>query len=212
MPVNLKPPDPKSLLPVKGVSLGVTEAGDGDYARIKSTLGIGTLLAEGIGDTIRVSLTEPPLCELPVCYDILQGLCDEDRLEPERLAGVDREVEVLAPNELEGVQVSRGRVAGLGAGDVEPAHAAVAPAHRELGDLHRAGGRLPDGAQQKAHRDVPAFCSPAEAGQRGLYDLVEGHPRLEVQLRREAHLGVDHAVGSEVLDALGGDPLECLGS
>ncbi len=54
--------------------LGVTEAGDGEYARIKSTTGIGTLLAEGIGDTIRVSLAEDPLNELPVCYDILQSL------------------------------------------------------------------------------------------------------------------------------------------
>jgi len=54
--------------------LGVTEAGDGEYGRIKSTLGIGTLLAEGLGDTIRVSLTENPLKEIPVCYGILQGL------------------------------------------------------------------------------------------------------------------------------------------
>jgi len=54
--------------------LGVTEAGDGEYGRIKSTLGIGTLLAEGIGDTIRVSLTEDPVKEIPVCYGILQGL------------------------------------------------------------------------------------------------------------------------------------------
>ncbi|HIG47612.1 MAG TPA: (E)-4-hydroxy-3-methylbut-2-enyl-diphosphate synthase [candidate division Zixibacteria bacterium] len=54
--------------------LGVTEAGDGDYARIKSTTGIGSLLAEGLGDTIRVSLAEDPIHELPVCYDILQAL------------------------------------------------------------------------------------------------------------------------------------------
>lgn len=54
--------------------LGVTEAGDGEYGRIKSTLGIGTLLAEGIGDTIRVSLTEDPVNEISVCYGILQGL------------------------------------------------------------------------------------------------------------------------------------------
>lgn len=54
--------------------LGVTEAGDGEYARIKSTAGIATLLMEGIGDTIRVSLAEDPLNEIPVCYDILQSL------------------------------------------------------------------------------------------------------------------------------------------
>ncbi|MBN8689655.1 MAG: (E)-4-hydroxy-3-methylbut-2-enyl-diphosphate synthase [Armatimonadetes bacterium] len=56
------------------IHLGVTEAGDGDYARIKSTAGIATLLMEGIGDTIRVSLSEDPVAEIPVCYDILQSL------------------------------------------------------------------------------------------------------------------------------------------
>jgi len=48
------------------IHLGVTEAGDGEDARIKSSIGIGTLLAEGIGDTIRVSLTESPVYEVPV--------------------------------------------------------------------------------------------------------------------------------------------------
>ena len=54
--------------------LGVTEAGDGQYARVKSSIGIGALLAAGLGDTIRVSLTEDPVDEIPVCYEILQGL------------------------------------------------------------------------------------------------------------------------------------------
>jgi (E)-4-hydroxy-3-methylbut-2-enyl-diphosphate synthase len=54
--------------------LGVTEAGDGQYARVKSTCGIAALLAEGIGDTIRVSLSEDPINELPVCYEILQAM------------------------------------------------------------------------------------------------------------------------------------------
>ena len=46
--------------------LGVTEAGDGEDGRVKSAVGIGTLLAEGIGDTIRVSLSEAPEAEIPV--------------------------------------------------------------------------------------------------------------------------------------------------
>ncbi|MDX2063289.1 MAG: (E)-4-hydroxy-3-methylbut-2-enyl-diphosphate synthase [Bacteroidia bacterium] len=46
--------------------LGVTEAGDGEDGRIKSALGIGALLVDGIGDTVRVSLTEPPEREMPV--------------------------------------------------------------------------------------------------------------------------------------------------
>ena len=50
--------------------LGVTEAGDGDDARIKSAAGIGALLYDGLGDTIRVSLTEDPVCEIPVARDL----------------------------------------------------------------------------------------------------------------------------------------------
>jgi (E)-4-hydroxy-3-methylbut-2-enyl-diphosphate synthase len=52
--------------------LGVTEAGDGEDGRIKSAIGIGSLLEDGIGDTIRVSLTEDPEFELPVCKDIVK--------------------------------------------------------------------------------------------------------------------------------------------
>jgi 1-hydroxy-2-methyl-2-(E)-butenyl 4-diphosphate synthase len=52
--------------------LGVTEAGDGEDGRIKSAIGIGSLLEDGLGDTIRVSLTEDPELEIPVCRDIVK--------------------------------------------------------------------------------------------------------------------------------------------
>src|SRR6188768_3657765 len=52
--------------------LGVTEAGDGEDGRIKSAIGIGSLLEDGIGDTIRVSLTEDPEFEVPVCKDLVE--------------------------------------------------------------------------------------------------------------------------------------------
>lgn len=52
--------------------LGVTEAGDGEDGRIKSAIGIGSLLEDGIGDTIRVSLTEDPEFEIPVCRDLVR--------------------------------------------------------------------------------------------------------------------------------------------
>lgn len=54
--------------------LGVTEAGDGEDGRIKSAVGIGTLLNDGIGDTIRVSLTEPPENEVPVAIAITKAI------------------------------------------------------------------------------------------------------------------------------------------
>ena len=51
--------------------LGVTEAGDGEDGRIKSAVGIGTLLEDGLGDTVRVSLTEEPEAEMPVGYQLV---------------------------------------------------------------------------------------------------------------------------------------------
>lgn len=51
--------------------IGVTEAGDGEDGRVKSALGIGTLLEDGIGDTVRVSLTEEPEFEIPVCRKLV---------------------------------------------------------------------------------------------------------------------------------------------
>ena len=55
------------------IHLGVTEAGSGEDGRIKSAIGIGSLLADGIGDTIRISITEDPEKEIPVAYGILQA-------------------------------------------------------------------------------------------------------------------------------------------
>jgi (E)-4-hydroxy-3-methylbut-2-enyl-diphosphate synthase len=53
------------------IHLGVTEAGEGEDGRIKSAIGIGSLLCDGLGDTIRVSLTEDSPREIPVCHELL---------------------------------------------------------------------------------------------------------------------------------------------
>ena len=58
------------------IHLGVTEAGDGEDGRIKSAIGIGSLLADGIGDTIRVSLTEDPVKEIPVALALVDNIAD----------------------------------------------------------------------------------------------------------------------------------------
>jgi len=65
--------------------LGVTEAGEGEDGRIKSAVGIGALLTEGIGDTIRVSLSEEPECEIPVARKMVEliGECAQLRQEAE---------------------------------------------------------------------------------------------------------------------------------
>lgn len=62
-------------LPHVPLHLGVTEAGTVQQGTIKSAVGLGVLLAEGIGDTMRVSLTADPVEEPPVCWGILQSLC-----------------------------------------------------------------------------------------------------------------------------------------
>src|SRR5712672_2511831 len=54
------------------IHLGVTEAGEGEDARIKSAIGIGSLLTDGIGDTIRVSLTEDSPHEIPVARELVR--------------------------------------------------------------------------------------------------------------------------------------------
>ena len=64
--------------------LGVTEAGEGEDGRLKSAVGIGALLIDGIGDTIRVSLSEEPECEIPVAQSILQ--CTRRSTSPARAA------------------------------------------------------------------------------------------------------------------------------
>ena len=61
--------------------LGVTEAGDGEDGRIKSAVGIGTLLADGIGDTIRVSLSEDPECEVPVARNLVNYITSHENCE-----------------------------------------------------------------------------------------------------------------------------------
>ncbi|MBP3211674.1 MAG: (E)-4-hydroxy-3-methylbut-2-enyl-diphosphate synthase [Prevotella sp.] len=68
--------------------LGVTEAGEGEDGRIKSAVGIGALLTEGIGDTIRVSLSEDPECEIPVARKIVDSIEECARLRAEAEASI----------------------------------------------------------------------------------------------------------------------------
>jgi len=61
--------------------LGVTEAGDGEDGRIKSAVGIGTLLEDGLGDTVRVSLTEDPEYEIPVAKKLVNRYTEREKLQ-----------------------------------------------------------------------------------------------------------------------------------
>ncbi|MET3502202.1 (E)-4-hydroxy-3-methylbut-2-enyl-diphosphate synthase [Mucilaginibacter rubeus] len=76
--------------------LGVTEAGDGEDGRIKSAVGIGTLLEDGLGDTVRVSLTEEPEAEAPVAIELVRRYTMREKAKGERQK-VATEVKNLSP-------------------------------------------------------------------------------------------------------------------
>lgn len=121
--------------------LGVTEAGDGEDGRVKSAVGIGTLLAEGIGDTIRVSLSEDPEAELPVARaltDYISLAADAAPIPEPAGAAADR-----------GVMPERRRsrvVAGIG-GERQPVVVAETSAGEYLPDF------MPDVALDSAETD-----------------------------------------------------------
>ncbi len=76
--------------------LGVTEAGEGEDGRIKSAVGIGALLTEGIGDTIRVSLSEEPECEIPVARKLVDLIPECSQLRQEAEANIKDDTITLA--------------------------------------------------------------------------------------------------------------------
>ena len=76
--------------------LGVTEAGEGEDGRIKSAVGIGALLTEGIGDTIRVSLSEEPECEIPVARKLVDLIPECTQLRAEAEASIKDDTITLA--------------------------------------------------------------------------------------------------------------------
>ena len=78
--------------------LGVTEAGEGEDGRIKSAVGIGALLTEGIGDTIRVSLSEEPECEIPVASKLVELIPECTRLRQEAEASIQDNTITLTLN------------------------------------------------------------------------------------------------------------------
>lgn len=88
--------------------LGVTEAGEGEDGRIKSAVGIGALLADGIGDTIRVSLTEEPEAEIPVAKALVDYFTNRENHQP--IAAVDSAI--YSPYEY--IKATSTSVAGIG--------------------------------------------------------------------------------------------------
>ena len=153
--------------------LGVTEAGDGEDGRIKSAIGTGALLDDGIGDTVRVSLTEDPVAEVPVCYALIKPY--NDRLQqlpapqPERIglrlsaSSVERHRRFLkrgTPMSIAGDRHACIDVGGLQLGGSYPVRVELAPQYPAgggRGPHERDRGPGTSGAQRSAPvRDHPA--------------------------------------------------------
>jgi len=94
--------------------LGVTEAGEGEDGRIKSAVGIGALLTEGIGDTIRVSLSEEPECEIPVARKLVECIeeCAMKRAEAEQQIADDTITVTFHETDWESLQLKAAMATG----------------------------------------------------------------------------------------------------
>ncbi|MDP4239160.1 MAG: 4-hydroxy-3-methylbut-2-en-1-yl diphosphate synthase [Bacteroidota bacterium] len=133
--------------------LGVTEAGDGEDGRIKSAVGIGALLADGMGDTIRVSLSEEPEAEIPVARLLVSYISERADHKP-----IDALENRLHPR----YEYKRRKTAGIGniGGDAVPVVIAAGDGHRAIApDYVLSGNKVlgPDGAT------YPVYC-PEEIG------------------------------------------------
>lgn len=171
--------------------LGVTEAGEGEDARIKSAIGIGALLYDGLGDTVRVSLTEDPWFEIPVCQDLVK------RVEKLWIKAQPEDVPVLEESALNFYEYERRDITPLELGGesklggVEPPRVIV-PAKHPLSDhaaiakdVFTAHGQLKEarveGLLVAVHRDL---------------DLMQLAPLVKVLSGHVDFLVLD--IGSEV--------------
>ena len=161
--------------------LGVTEAGEGEDGRIKSAVGIGALLADGIGDTIRVSLSEEPECEIPVARYLAWYIRRHEKhllIPGERYSGFD----YLRPERRETVAAGN-----IGGGNVpvviatrKAGQAAVDVSSPELPkpDYIYVQGRLPENKvkNQKYILDYNAYMELAHGGRQSLENVYPIFP------------------------------------
>ncbi len=138
--------------------LGVTEAGDGEDGRIKSAVGIGSLLMDGIGDTIRVSLTEDSVNEIPVAHALIalaeSPAKEELELDPSTPLPFDPFSYARRPSE-------KFFVNGVSLGDSEPVRVCVKESQQNLLGASLSADYLPEIVLEQAEI---VSCDPRDAG------------------------------------------------
>ncbi len=149
--------------------LGVTEAGEGEDGRIKSAVGIGALLYDGLGDTIRVSLSEAPEAEIPVAKSLVQYVTAH-AIHPEIEGVVAKEFNYFAP-----VRRKTHAVGNLGGDQVPVVIGSYFAGERALDanlrpDYLYCGSRIPEQRQ-----DIPLIVdAPAWTGEENTYPVFMG--------------------------------------
>ena len=160
--------------------LGVTEAGEGEDGRIKSAVGIGALLTEGIGDTIRVSLSEEPECEIPVARKMTSFV--EECAERREKAVIEADTLTLCFDEAdtEDLMLKAAMTAGAPLIDRRATKLVVRNRGEEMTELADA---ILQAARVKFTK--PEFISCPGCG-RTLYDLQDTIARIKHAITEEA--------------------------
>lgn len=162
--------------------LGVTEAGEGEDGRIKSAVGIGALLTEGIGDTIRVSLSEEPECEIPVARKLYSFI--DECAEKRENARIEDDTLYLDFNEenLEDLQLKAAMTAGALLIDGKAKNLVITNTH-SLTDNTQLADAILQAARVKFTK--PEYISCPGCG-RTLYNLQDTIARIKAAITKEA--------------------------
>jgi (E)-4-hydroxy-3-methylbut-2-enyl-diphosphate synthase len=165
--------------------LGVTEAGDGEDGRIKSAVGTGTLLEDGLGDTIRVSLTEDPELEIPVCRDLVKRYETAGRSVSAQIPSIDK---------LSYDPFSYKRRESFGIDNIGAKHVPVV-----IADLSKIGNITPNDLQTIGYR-YDAVTDKWNIGDAAADYIFTGHQKLDFELPGSLKLIVYPAAWNEVTD------------
>lgn len=166
--------------------LGVTEAGEGEDGRIKSAVGIGALLAEGIGDTIRVSLSEEPECEIPVAKKLVEMIEECANLRNEAKANIKDDTITLSLTEsnLEDLQLKAAMTSGALLIDCLAHELVIENPNFTSDELKKLSDSILQAARVRFTK--PEFISCPGCG-RTLYDLQSTIARIKEAILTEAN-------------------------
>jgi (E)-4-hydroxy-3-methylbut-2-enyl-diphosphate synthase len=164
--------------------LGVTEAGEGEDGRIKSAVGIGALLTEGIGDTIRVSLSEEPECEIPVARKLVDMIpeCMQLRAEAEASIQDDTITLTLDAPDWETLQLKAAMAVGALLIDRKATKLVILNSHFSILNLSDLSDAILQAARIKFTKTEYISCPGCG---RTLYNLQETIAKIKAAIKQE---------------------------